>query len=230
VNGNAGLTLPGVDYGVTVFATFNQQYNRLFPLAIVVGATGNSGTLHFTRYRTLTLSGPATKGVRYLQSDTAWAQKPYDDTGTIGNYGCALSCMAMIAKARGVDVNPLTLNNFMEDHPPLFDAEGNVVWNAINALPSGGAGLGPPEKYPKKKEQISPSDVGRLLDQGAFVIAKVINPNTGHKHFVLVTGRIGDSYAVLDPDGDRNDQSKITNTKLSDYSGGLLAIVVYKPK
>jgi hypothetical protein len=119
--------------------------------------------------------------------------------------------MAMIAKARGVDLNPWSLNEHMTDNG--LSTHHGVRWDLINAYTNYKTGLQAPVIYPEKGAGVSLPTIGGCLDQGAFVVAHVMNPNTGHGHFMVVTGKIGSDYSVLDPDGDREKQSVITCTQ-----------------
>ena len=52
----------------------------------------------------------------FSQQDPQWKSKPlgFDDSSPIGNYGCLLTCMAMVATGYGFDVTPDSLNEKMK--------------------------------------------------------------------------------------------------------------------
>lgn len=158
----------------------------------------------------------------FCQDDSRWAETKYDNYVkntdaqgnktyyTVGSKGCALTCMAMIAKSGGADIDPGKLAEYMNDNNG-FDEE-RVKWNAINAF-SGDNGFmfdsysGEGLKYKEDKKTvdldnsktISLSLMEQSLSDGALIIAQVYNPTTKNNHWVLVTDKKGSDYSILDP-------------------------------
>jgi hypothetical protein len=46
---------------------------------------------------------------------------------------------------------------------------------------------------------VNSSSMDQFLDQGALIVAQVVNPTTGHNHWVVVTDKQGSSYRIADP-------------------------------
>jgi len=167
---------------------------------------------------------------RFCQGDSGWAGTKYDNyvkkdrNGNIikdedgnpvyygvGNKGCALTCMAMVAKAGGVDTDPGKLAAYMNDseHYGFTPAHG-VIWNAIDSLNGrfaydgfSGDGL----KYKSDKitvdlqnsKTVSTAKMDPFLNAGSLIIAQVYNKTTNNGHWVVVAGKTGSEYSILDP-------------------------------
>jgi hypothetical protein len=165
----------------------------------------------------------------FCQGDSRWAGTKYDEyvkkdkNGNIikdkngnpvyygvGDKGCALTCMAMIAHAGGAETDPGKLADHMRENNGFDGAR--VVWSAIDDLTDNtrysfdacqGSGL--QYKADKKTVDLSNStnvalsDLDRFLDNGSLIIAQVYNPSTGNQHWVLVTNKEGNEYNILDP-------------------------------
>lgn len=197
---------------------------------------------------------------KFYQFDTTWAGNDYDDyveqkkdgSGdstdaqgnkvyySIGSKGCALTCMAMVAKAGGADTDPGRLERFMEDNNGF---DGNrVKWDAINNLSgytryelpklSGDDGL----QYDDDGKTIdlensTPIDLSRMdtyLSNGALIIAQVCNPsitnpNSGSQHWVLITDKSEDAYEILDP-------GYAGRSDIEAYNSNVYKFVVYQKK
>jgi hypothetical protein len=124
--------------------------------------------------------------------------------------------MAMIANAcggeiDGVPVNPKNLANRMSDPSRHgFDGHG-VQFNAINGMgctldSAGGKGV----KLKKDKNDknivdtelskpIATSAIDDLLASGHRIAAQVFNSASGNPHWVVITGKKGNSYTIVDP-------------------------------
>ncbi|MBE3123843.1 MAG: cadherin domain-containing protein, partial [Planctomycetes bacterium] len=150
------------------------------------------------------------------QTDPAWANDPMVDSssgltvGTIQQYGCAMTCTAMLAKYYGVETDPKQLNAWLNTHQGYVNG-ANLVW-AKPAEYTGGL-----MTYEDSFRWSSPypyndndhwSDLKAQLDQGYPVIVEVdAYPSTPalDQHWVLVTGFLGgsttspSSYAINDP-------------------------------
>jgi hypothetical protein len=218
-NGNRGLTLPDVTYSQVIggsisFVLDGIEYGGRFPRGINLGATANVEGKTLSDVEAVYLSGPATIGLRYVQGDPAWGELIYDNTTkTIGDLGCAMTCVAMVLKAYGADVDPGTLNTWMKDNLG-FSGSGRVSYvTTLSGYPGspitldGASGEGlqlggdgkrnvPPTSLPVL------SGMDATLAAGFPVIAQVLNPDTNNNHWVIVTEKTstGD-YLILDPNG-----------------------------
>ncbi len=186
---------------------------------------------------------------QFCQNRGWWAQKKYDNyvkerdkNGnpvyyTISSKGCALTTMAIAAKAGGASIDPGLLEQYMEDNNG-FDGVG-VKWDVICNL-SGFTKFRPPIKVGKglqykrqngnlivDEDNSIPMDLSRVdqfLADRALVVAQVYNPSTGHNHWVFVREKQGDVYKILDPG------CYAGRTDLSAYYNCVFEIVVYRRK
>ncbi|MBF8297342.1 MAG: Peptidase 2 protein [Bacteroidetes bacterium] len=193
-----------------------------------------------------TLVGPHTPGEYFSQSGT-WGGVKYDtyrrptydkkadSVDADGNpvywkiyqKGCALSCVAMALKAFGCDVDPGKLNAWMTDHHGFngssIDWKSTVLgWSSsISVSDQVGKGLyyeGDVLKRPLDSEipGTEKLDQNLLLGYPAFV--QFVNPDTGHEHWALVTGKTQrGQYTVLDPGNDRRVVLDNSSTKFYKY-------------
>ena len=66
------------------------------------------GSVRITRWR---------EYFRFSQGDSNWKDSLYGGgTGSIGTWGCAMTCVAMVLKAWGVETNPLEFNRWMREN------------------------------------------------------------------------------------------------------------------
>ena len=165
----------------------------------------------------------------YVKSIDAQGNKTY---WTVGEKGCALTCMAMIAYAGGANIDPGTLANDMRNNYG-FNQEHGVSWDFINNR-NGNSGFGRDAvrggglKVKKDKTidlpnstPILANSMDQYLNQGYLIIAQVYNPTTKGNHWVLVTDKDNNDYSIIDP-GCYSDRDN-----LSAY-GSVYKYVVYK--
>jgi hypothetical protein len=177
-------------------------------------------------------------------SPSPWADSLYDaykrkrrnkttrqiDTiqATIRSTGCALTSMAMVLKAYGLDADPGKLEDFMTARRYINSTTGAVTWAAIDV-------------YPDNSVVQHDSLVGRGLDTARVslplsaldyslqrckpVIVQVANPpGSLNNHWVVVTDKIGNGqYQIVDP-GPLNGQT------LASYGNTIYKMSIYKPK
>jgi hypothetical protein len=164
---------------------------------------------------------------KFCQNNPDWAGDDYDKyvdpdetakQGKTAYYkikrkGCALTCMAMVAKAGGADVNPRSLNEWMTAHHGFRGTKGSVVWGAIDGFDGNtkyesaptyqGSGLqflGDGKTVDLESSVIvNLSAMDPYLSKGALIAAEVYNPTSGNAHWVLVTEKSTDGYKILDP-------------------------------
>jgi hypothetical protein len=190
-------------------------------------------------------------GEYFTQNDSLWANSQYDtyidtiiyrDTiinGTktttsdtiyhnIGDKGCAMTCMAMILKAAGVQIDPYSLNGFMVEKS--FFENGNVKWSTVDSVPESShiyktsTGTGIIDSLGEASSFVDLSIIDAFLVQGFSLIAQVYNRSSqGHKHWILITAKSGADYKILDPGG----YSRVT---LKDYQNKVYRLIVYKQK
>ncbi len=120
------------------------------------------------------------------QRDACWRYRPLGtSTQTIGDAGCLLTCVAMVAQTVGHDVTPSELNALLV-HTGGFE-DGNVLrWYAVcDVLPLRVAGYGDCEWIPAPMKVID-----NHLTRGLPVICRVDRfagvPDDSRQHWVLL--------------------------------------------
>ncbi len=148
------------------------------------GPTASSGGLWFPRE--VLLAVPA-----YAQNDPRWGDDFLGPTpGRLGNEGCALTAAAMVMGYYGIGVDPHFLNLFLTESGG-YTPEGWLEWE------------GPPELHPGRVQKVyegPPSAylLDRNLWRGTPSIVR-LRTRGGTTHFVVVVGKRGFDYLILDP-------------------------------
>jgi len=179
----------------------------------------------------------------YKQYDSLWADEPYDHTQrTISEDGCALTTIAMVfgyfhplrADISVADLNEIYKNAMEFYGQPGFTSTGKVFWSLVDTMTEDRIDFMEKEmedgvlKYKEidgkrvvdenKSKPLQNSLMDQYLNKCQPVIVMV--DNNGSKHWVVVTGKIGNDYSINDP-GDSD------KTRLYRYSGKIYAIRVY---
>ena len=144
----------------------------------------SSGGIYFVR--SVALKVPA-----FRQADPKWHHDPLGDTtDTLGQAGCALTSAAMVLKWYGVDTDPKRLNAYLTDHHG-YVGSGYIIWEKAANLDSFGL---------KKAYEDLPSywRIDRQLMKGNPVIVRIHFPGGG-MHFVVIAGKRGFDYLIMDP-------------------------------
>ena len=148
------------------------------------GAIGSSGGIYF--FRGVALSVPP-----FRQGDPRWHHDPLGKTkDTLGATGCAVTSAAMVLKSYGVDTDPQRLNAYLTTHGG-YVGSGYLVWEKAAELGHGGL---------EKAYEDLPSywGIDWQLIQGNPVIVRMHLPG-GETHFVVIAGKRGFDYLILDP-------------------------------
>ncbi|MBM4169756.1 MAG: hypothetical protein FJ215_11485, partial [Ignavibacteria bacterium] len=193
---------------------------------------------------------------KFSQLDSAWANIRYDNYvrktkdgrrdstdaegnlvyHTIASKGCALTAMAIVAKAGGADITPRTLSDFMNDKKTYGFNGTNVRWDIINRYrgnkrykyhSDSGAGL----LYKSDRKTIDvdkstplvASSISEYLSNGYLVIAQVYNPSTSNGHWVVVYGQNDGEYVIVDP-GCYSDRKDLSGA----YRNRIYRFIVYR--
>jgi hypothetical protein len=131
----------------------------------------------------------------FQQNDPRWAGDFLGPTsGTLGQEGCAVAAAAMTLRFHGVDTDPGRLNHFLQSIPGGYTERGWIYWEKAA------------EKDPELMNQLLPhyeDDASfALLDlnliRGNPSIVRLRYPS-GITHFVVVVGKEGYDYLILDP-------------------------------
>lgn len=137
---------------------------------------------------------------KFSQRDPKWANEKLGTSGvTIGDYGCALTCLAMLECYYGFDTDPLQLNQLFIEKG-VYANRNLISWYVIDKA----------NEYVKLTEWIhcetTPAPLKRIdeeLNAGRPVICDVdTNPmEPGEQmHFVVVIGKTEDGhYIINDP-------------------------------
>ncbi len=166
----------------------------------------------------------------YFQEYDHWINRKTRKPVTIGAVGCALTSLAMILKSTGQDFDPNILNNvFNIGYDPIpnrslgFDGH-SVKWGIIDTISGGIVTIGQSSTTDVFAQPINISIINQYVDQCKPVIVGVrrlsnySNPNA--THYVLVTGREGFTYHILDP-------AWPSVTTLDTYQNTIYAYIVY---
>jgi hypothetical protein len=136
--------------------------------------------------------------IHYSQQNQQWKDNiiGMSDTMTIGNYGCLLTCIAMVCTKYGHDVTPGELNEKYQSVAGFSGA--NLIVRLINSI------------YPNiyqdnlitcKDIEAPLSMIDEYLDACNPVIVQLDqSPIEGHQeHWVVIAEKIGDDYTIYDP-------------------------------
>jgi len=152
-------------------------------------------------------SGPNLNLPRYPQDSSAWADSTYDHTkNTIRQKGCALCLMAWGLTACGYPINPLQLNDWMNDPKNLDPYNGSGVnWYAMEALSGGNLSVDeiqmPANEFGKDAYSNKPSILDGYLNDGDLVFVEVKHldkNNEVHTHWVGVKSKTDGEYRIAD--------------------------------
>lgn len=156
----------------------------------------------------------------YSQNDPAWKDDPYGTTGTflIGGsngvgQGCALTSLAMVLDYAGIPQNPSSLNTIMKSQGGIGYHGDSVDWGGAVIAASNGA-------FQFKNSPISSTaELDKELSEGHLVIVGVNQNAQGNStHFVVVTAKQGETYAIIDPwSGSRSTLDSYNMYRLTGY-------------
>ncbi len=127
----------------------------------------------------------------FFQEDPQWSQQLLAGSSeTIGSSGCALSSAAMVIHFYGAEVDPKKLNEYLIKNGG-YEGDTWIRWEVAATFP--------PSLAEKKYEGLpSYALIDWNLFQGNPVIVRIRRP-TGKTHFLLLIGKRGFDYLVLDP-------------------------------
>jgi hypothetical protein len=156
----------------------------------------------------------------FAQADARWGDQPLGPApSTLHAEGCAVASAAMALAARGVDVDPGRLNAFLTSTPGGYTPRGWIYWEkAAEFDPAATADL-----LPHYEDAPSHFLIDSNLLRSNPVIARLRYPD-GVTHFVLICGKEGFDYLVLDPG--RGAARGLY--PLADFGGPIEAIRFYK--
>lgn len=136
----------------------------------------------------------------YSQNDPQWRNKTLGSSGTIGDYGCLMTCVAMMCTYYGHEETPATLNEKLKRNGGY--ANGNLfVWGAIaNIFPD--IAYQGQTQTPDALSQTQMNTIKKTLDKGMPVILQIDTvPVTSafDEHWIMAIDYDGDDFIVQDP-------------------------------
>lgn len=136
----------------------------------------------------------------YSQNDSQWRFKTLGSKGTIGDYGCLLTCVAMVCTYFGHEETPSTLNDKLKNNGGF--ANGNLfVWGAITNIYRDIMYQGQVQT-PDALTLAQMQKIKDTLDKGYPVIMQIdtVPATTSFdEHWILAIGYDGDDFIVQDP-------------------------------
>lgn len=132
----------------------------------------------------------------YSQLDPLWkGDKLGNSSSTIGSQGCAVTCLAMLLKYRGADVDPRKLNNWLKTNGG-YTADGSIANWIIPGRYNGTSWMG----YDSAPQLVSISNLASRLSSNQLVIAKSARfANSTHFVVLFSTSTDGKTGYYLDP-------------------------------
>ena len=127
----------------------------------------------------------------FAQGDPRWKSDLLGPTeATLHAEGCAVASAAMVLASYGIDTDPGRLNKFLTGHETGYTPEGWIYWEAAAEITPG---------VVEKAYEDAPSwaRIDWNLLRGNPVIVRIKMP--GNNHFVVIAGKEGLDYLVLDP-------------------------------
>ena len=130
----------------------------------------------------------------FSQRNPAWSDKKLDHSPySIGEYGCALTSVAMVSKYFGYDTDPDRLNTSLTAVGGL-DTSGDLHWEKVEEVSNGKVAW-------IESVEASWSRIDQELSDKYPVISSVKTPlpPPNDIHFIVFIGKIGTKHYFLDP-------------------------------
>jgi hypothetical protein len=140
----------------------------------------------------------------FSQGDPRWAKRVLGRDSTIRRSGCAISCIAMILRFHGRNVDPGVLDAYLDANDGYQD--DSVKWNVAGKCSEEGA---PSLTYARWEgsEQELHAELCRRIDQSRPTMVRVdyrIDPDIRYNHFVLGVGRSPDGGILMNDPATRS--------------------------
>lgn len=130
----------------------------------------------------------------FLQNDERWGNNSLGPsiTDTLGSHGCAVASTAMVLACYGVDTDPRRLNDFLSANEG-YTPEAWLKWEVA-------AQLSPERVKFVYEDDPSYQLIDENLERRNPVIIRLRYPPPGSiTHFVVVCGKEGYDYLIVDP-------------------------------
>lgn len=129
----------------------------------------------------------------FSQGDPRWGGHYLGPTpATLAQEGCAMTCGAMILNFYGVDLDPAILNAWLLEEDGGYNDRGWIFWEKAAKTSAGAV------EHVYEQNVASHYLIDRNLWLGNPVIAR-LQMKSGITHFVVIVGKDGYDYLVLDP-------------------------------
>lgn len=136
----------------------------------------------------------------YSQNNPLWKNKQLGTSGTIGQYGCLITCVSMVCAYFGHEENPDSLNTYLTQNNGYVN--GNLyIWNTITKKYSDMVYQGI-IRTPQELNKTQMDTIRSMIDQGLPVFLKIdVLPTTSKldEHWVLGIDYDGDDFIIQDP-------------------------------
>jgi len=142
------------------------------------------------------------------QRSPLWAQEKLgtDPTDTIGSSGCVVTDVAMVQSAFGFQTTPQLLNHWLTQNNGYVE-DDLILWRQAMVATHGAVrwkwmhipGIVPQLRTDDQdiNDRPAAATIKAELDAGNLVVAEV--RLHGGMHFVVLTGRVGDTFVINDP-------------------------------
>lgn len=126
----------------------------------------------------------------YLQNDPQWGSDTIGGSNeTMAAAGCTVTCTAMALTAIGYRIDPQRLNADLKQREG-FTPQGYLIWGTVSEVTAGQAQVAFP--------LLTHEAIEEELAENRPVIAKIMLSERV-PHWVLIIGKQGDEFLVLDP-------------------------------
>lgn len=126
--------------------------------------------------------------LKLSQRDPRWAHTKIGKTNlTIGDWGCALTCVSMLSSYFGCYMSPDKLAQV----PGLFTANGEIIWSMLEKVFAG--------KLKFVWRQYGRDDQKIRASIGGSINTACLLQVNNKRHWVVATGIKGVGYQCLDP-------------------------------
>jgi len=131
----------------------------------------------------------------FAQADPKWASDNLGPTSnSLGAEGCAVASAAMVLASYGARTDPGQLNTFLQQYPNGYTDRGWIYWESAAEIDPELAS----KALPHYEDDASYFLIDVNLLRGNPVIVRVRQPS-GMTHFMVICGKEGLEYLVLDP-------------------------------
>lgn len=159
-------------------------------------------TLADTMEGTILSTGGIKDFVYYQQTDSRWANLYYGDTDTIGEYGCAPTCLSMVVSTlTDYTLDPVQMSAWANEKGYWYPQQGSLHSIIAEGAESFGLTVVGAENTPGVKEVLE-----KALTEGKLVVALMGKGSfTRSGHFIVLRGITEDGMVyVADPNSKEN--------------------------